>query len=417
MDSIFLVLKSPILLGVVSFFFFQSAFRYAFLSFKRTRKSYHILAIIYSLLNSLLTAFFSYNFAESTPNWIPIILISGALLIDVFTISIDSPGIYVYLVAGVIFVISINNLLVLVIAGLITNTFIINNLQDAGGSTLIITITLALSGLYLYALTHSRYIKMKNWKAMIHSKKHGSILFFYFVVFDVAVCICSTLVDGIVSLNDHLDPVFVSYMQTMFIVVITLFVSSLLIVIISSRSARAHFNESALDKKMHSEYQKAIKDPLTGILNRRGLEEKIRNALENDVAGAMFLLDMDNFKDINDHFGHPEGDDLLKMVAKALLDEFRQGDYVGRLGGDEFLVYAPSLTERKHIIVKANQLIRKLSFRYEKKNPTFRVTATASVGISRFPEDGLDYDEIYQKVDEALYKSKNMGKGRFTFAE
>lgn len=397
--------------------FSHAAFRYAFFSYKKTRKSYWILATGYCVFNAIVIPFFTYFSASNVPSWSLMILMGLLLLVETATISKDTPGIYIYLVAGVIFVMCINNLLVLVILGLITISGINNYLQAPTGTIIVSSFTLALSAFYLYMLTHSRYIKMKNWKAMIHSKRHGSILFYYFIIFDISVCICSTLIAPIIIEANHIDPVFITYMQTTMIVVVTLFLSSLLIVIISSRSARAHFSESILDKKIVSERRNALKDPLTGIFNRRGLEENIRAAIANGIAGTMFLLDMDNFKDVNDVFGHPEGDELLKMVAKGLLEEFRQDDFVGRLGGDEFLVFAPSLTEKQHIIVKANLLIRKLSFKYEKRNPTFRVTATASIGISRFPEDGLDYDEIYQKVDEALYKSKNMGKGRFTLSE
>ena len=93
----------------------------------------------------------------------------------------------------------------------------------------------------------------------------------------------------------------------------------------------------------------ASHDGLTGILNRRGGDALINNCITNGVPGAFIIFDIDNFKHINDTYGHQKGDEILKAVASCLLDSFRKEDIVTRMGGDEFLVYAVRMVDRKYV--------------------------------------------------------------------
>lgn len=157
-------------------------------------------------------------------------------------------------------------------------------------------------------------------------------------------------------------------------------------------------------------------DLLTGLLNKVSTENHIKaylNKRPKDAIGAMFLIDLDNFKKVNDTLGHAFGDEVLKALGKALRKEFRVDDIVGRIGGDEFVVFV--------INGKSEESIRKEAARLELFFKDFRVgeyvkyAVTASVGIAMCPEDGTEFKDLYMRADQALYNSKDTGKNRISF--
>lgn len=129
----------------------------------------------------------------------------------------------------------------------------------------------------------------------------------------------------------------------------------------------------------------------------------------------MFLFDRDNFKAINDNFGHPEGDELLKETAAILNSEFRNVDLVGRLGGDEFMAFAFGLESREVMARKAESLLEKLRKHYDHESGT--ITTSISIGIAVFPGDGETYVDLYKRADQALYAAKRKGKDTYCFYE
>ncbi len=153
----------------------------------------------------------------------------------------------------------------------------------------------------------------------------------------------------------------------------------------------------------------ASRDSLTNILNRKALEDRITERLSNadeDELSALYIIDLDNFKQINDRFGHQAGDETLKSVASALNNTFRSGDIVGRLGGDEFMAFISGVSER-NAISRADRLLNELQFFVED------ASLSASVGLA-LCVGKADFSELYHDADIALYKSKNMGKNRCT---
>ncbi len=150
-------------------------------------------------------------------------------------------------------------------------------------------------------------------------------------------------------------------------------------------------------------------DVLTGLANRKRLEAVVNDAIRvHPQPGALILLDLDRFKQVNDTLGHQAGDQLLVEVARRLQDEMREGDVVSRLGGDEFAVWLASAS-RGHAVDVAGRLRERLQAPFEL--PTMIVDVDASVGIARFPDDGDTLEELLRCADVAMYAAKDASTG------
>lgn len=153
----------------------------------------------------------------------------------------------------------------------------------------------------------------------------------------------------------------------------------------------------------------ATKDALTGLYNRSAVEKAIREQLQDESQeGVFFIIDMDNFKLVNDLFGHPEGDALLRKIATVLREVFRKNDVVARLGGDEFCVYAPGVYSMDAISNCMERLQSSCRFEYSGAGGTFVVSP--SIGIAMTSTVSHEYAQLYQCADEALYEAKGAGK-------
>ena len=166
--------------------------------------------------------------------------------------------------------------------------------------------------------------------------------------------------------------------------------------------------------------QRAENDLLTGVLNKKTIEAKIAEQLKDKHEGRnyiFFMVDLDNFKNVNDTLGHIYGDKAIADTAGALTEIFHSNAFIGRLGGDEFAVCAvydafdeESLME--FIIKNAEKVCEANRREYSDGANTVRISS--SVGISIGPKDGRDFELLYKKADEALYNSKKTGKNKFT---
>lgn len=157
-------------------------------------------------------------------------------------------------------------------------------------------------------------------------------------------------------------------------------------------------------------------DRLTGLYNRNGFERRAAEFLRQDhPRGVLILLDLDNFKQINDCEGHPEGDRVLRRFAGCLSGTFRQGDVTGRIGGDEFVVLIPNSMQRgileEKFVILLEEIRRALGEWYEK----YRVSA--SIGAVLVDGTVRDYKKLYRCADTALYISKYLGKDCFYINE
>lgn len=166
-------------------------------------------------------------------------------------------------------------------------------------------------------------------------------------------------------------------------------------------------------EKEASQEAAANRDPLTGLYNRSAFEREMSHYVKSAVdspCGALLMLDIDNFKQINDQMGHLEGDKALQQMARLLSSTFRHGDIIGRLGGDEFLVFAKGLSDRESICRRLNLLLEAL-----RNNPPQPLVS--SVGVTLVRPEGFRYTRCLKEADIALYKSKNAGKDGYSFFE
>lgn len=163
----------------------------------------------------------------------------------------------------------------------------------------------------------------------------------------------------------------------------------------------------------------ALNDPLTGLANRRLLDDRMSMALvhahRNKSAMAVIYLDLDGFKKINDTLGHGIGDLLLKTVAERLLQTVREEDTVARLGGDEFALALWHVSSRDYAASVASRAIAAVSQPYSIEGQT--VSITISAGVSLYPEHGTDAETLMKRADQALYQAKHGGKNAVRIAE
>jgi len=160
----------------------------------------------------------------------------------------------------------------------------------------------------------------------------------------------------------------------------------------------------------------SLNDPLTGLPNRKllssTLADRLLEARETASMIALLYLDLDGFKLVNDSLGHAVGDALLVQVAARLRSWMREGDMLARLGGDEFMVIMHRIQAREDAVMMAENLLEEVSSSFEVKGHMLAIGA--SIGISVFPEDGIDAEELIQQADSAMYVGKREGKNRVT---
>lgn len=163
--------------------------------------------------------------------------------------------------------------------------------------------------------------------------------------------------------------------------------------------------------------QMALLDPLTKLPNRSYWQEQaakaVQRAAREQTLLAIIFVDLDHFKNINDSLGHAEGDRLLKTVSERLGRALRQGDVLGRQGGDEFVVVLPSLQSQENAAEVAQRMLTELSEPVMLGITEF--TISASLGIAVFPEDGNDVTTLLKHADTAMYAAKEDGRNNFRF--
>ncbi len=163
----------------------------------------------------------------------------------------------------------------------------------------------------------------------------------------------------------------------------------------------------------------STRDPLTGLYNRRKFEEfldyEISRAERHNRPFSVVMVDLDNFKFINDTYGHPVGDMVIKELAAMLASDLRRGDVLARMGGDEFVLILPETVSAMGLQV-ANKLHQSVS-RQEIELPVGKVRVTASFSMVSYPENGKTREAIYAAMDVVLYKAKKHGKNQVMTAE
>lgn len=156
-------------------------------------------------------------------------------------------------------------------------------------------------------------------------------------------------------------------------------------------------------------------DELTDLLNKAATEREIKQYIAEhpDEKGLMLVLDIDNFKKINDTMGHAFGDEVLHTFGIRLRAQFRVNDIVGRTGGDEFTVYVHDIKSREAIKHQADRI--EGFFQNFQAGEYVKYSATASIGAAVYPDDANDFEGLYKAADQALYVAKKRGKNQLAF--
>jgi diguanylate cyclase (GGDEF)-like protein len=170
------------------------------------------------------------------------------------------------------------------------------------------------------------------------------------------------------------------------------------------------------DRRLHV---MAHLDGLTGLPNRQHLltilDQELLQAKASATRAAVLFIDLDRFKETNDTLGHSAGDTLLKRASERIRASVREGDQVGRHGGDEFTVILNGLNSAKDAAQTARKLVKAMAKPFDVEG--HRVYAGASVGIAIYPDDGDDGAELVKKADTAMYRAKENGRSRYAFFE
>ncbi len=168
------------------------------------------------------------------------------------------------------------------------------------------------------------------------------------------------------------------------------------------------------DAKVKSMIQEELlkEDHLTRVLNRAAFADKVAEIIgcEPNAKHALIMIDLDNFKQINDTLGHIKGDEVLIEMARSLESILRSGDAVGRIGGDEFMVCLKNIPSRS-VTKKRAEYIRDMLIMEVSKD----LKVSGSLGIAMYPDDGLTFEELYQNSDTAVYEAKHKGRSRCEF--
>ena len=223
----------------------------------------------------------------------------------------------------------------------------------------------------------------KPWKLLIMILAAGVIAFVF----------CLQITDEVIRNHDIIRIVIVTFISGVF----TSYFSH-------ARIRSVHMRQSTQDVAEH--------DPLTGLYNRGGGTMLIRGCVQRRESGTFMIIDIDDFKLVNDNYGHQKGDDILKEVAATLQASFKKPDIVMRMGGDEFIIYAPGMVDYKvscRRLEQLNEAIR--SIMVDKKSGSY---VTVSIGGAINDGSYPDYETLYKAADQYLYQTKAKGKDGYS---
>lgn len=160
-------------------------------------------------------------------------------------------------------------------------------------------------------------------------------------------------------------------------------------------------------------------DFLTGLSSKEAFEKLLKTTIQNAKKSqsnlSLLMIDIDNFKELNDHYGHLYGDEILKKVAQVMQDSIRKHDLSFRFGGDEFAIILPGIN-RDFAKIVANRIIREVNEIHQTVGSKDELSIHISIGISEW-EEGISFIELIQKADKALYTAKTSGKNQVQLSE
>jgi diguanylate cyclase (GGDEF)-like protein len=232
------------------------------------------------------------------------------------------------------------------------------------------------------------------------------ILEFRYAFFCTLSIVCISTI-AFISIFNYSDVEIFGYL----FILLSVFGVSMFSSYIAEKRDRALFlREKELDRERFVQRERATHDSLTNLPNRVLLMDRINQAIlesrRNNQVSAAFFIDLDNFKDINDTYGHATGDIVLIEVASRLKSSIRAVDTVARLAGDEFFVLARDIKDDELAQIFGSKLLSQIDLPYVVDNKPLSHTISASIGICLFPYPGVTALEIIAKADRAMYEVK-----------
>ena len=174
---------------------------------------------------------------------------------------------------------------------------------------------------------------------------------------------------------------------------------------------------SDLDTRDRDMHRMAMYDELTSLPNRRlfrvMFDRAAAQARRSGRAMALLYVDLDRFKEVNDKYGQPAGDEMLLCISQRMREALRGSDVIGRLGGDEFIALLPDVGDFDAIGQTAMRLLQAAEMPVQLGAGISTGEISASMGVARFPRDGDDFETLLQHADQAMYRAKTMGRGRY----
>ena len=177
------------------------------------------------------------------------------------------------------------------------------------------------------------------------------------------------------------------------------------------------------DVKRHRQLEKKLdnltkQDPLTGLINLRFLMDRLDYTMglatrQNQLLAVLYI-DVDNFKSINDTYGHSQGNLLLKLIADRLTHTLRKSDVVARFGGDEFVCLITGMKHQRELDVIIQKIHRAIGTYFDLHN--VRVDISVSIGVSIFPKNAIDSKALLEQADAAMYQAKSSGKNCYCYS-
>lgn len=185
-------------------------------------------------------------------------------------------------------------------------------------------------------------------------------------------------------------------------------------VVLSRVNNVMEYNRHMLHIELETQKMRMISeiDQMTGLSNKITTEMSINEILKSSEGHleVLLIIDIDNFKTVNDALGHQEGDRVIKMIAKLILDHFREADVVGRIGGDEFCVLMVDVPDMNVVYAKLNELVQVLRYKPNLDLPEY---VTLSIGLATNERKNSSLEMLFKKADEALYAAKKAGKAQY----
>lgn len=172
-------------------------------------------------------------------------------------------------------------------------------------------------------------------------------------------------------------------------------------------------NIDKFKKEIEELKEKSNRDPLTKLYNKAAIENLVNNLIANNknLDMYLFIIDIDNFKSVNDNFGHIFGDAVLKEITGNIKKVFEKEQFVGRIGGDEFVVFLKDIENEQAIHKKANEICDIFRKTFMRENKDYKISA--SIGIAKVTKDFNTYTKLLERADIAVYNAKKEGKDRY----